>query len=236
MKERPILFSAPMVRAILDGSKTQTRRIWKMPSWAEWDLQEGGHNAGMLIPQDPANKGWYSVDEVACPYGRPGDQLWVRETWRIGAWDETRPAFALDYRDGPRKEWVDVPDPMCDEDAMFYRLWQQSTDDAIKAGLQTADDGNYHWEPGQSPCRWRPSIHMPRWASRILLEITVVRVERLQDISVSDAIREGYDGSNPSPVDPSIKWYADLWESIHGPGSWAVNPWVWVIEFRRIRS
>lgn len=76
---------------------------------------------------------------------------------------------------------------------------------------------------------------MPRWASRILLEIVSVRVERLQSISVSDAIAEGYDGSNPSPIDPSIKWYANLWETINGPDSWAANPWVWVVEFKVIK-
>lgn len=90
-------------------------------------------------------------------------------------------------------------------------------------------------ESGLPENRTVPSIHMPRWASRINLEITGVRVERLQEISVSDAIAEGYDGSIQSPVDPSIKWYSDLWESINGSGSWDTNPWVWVVNFRRIK-
>jgi hypothetical protein len=167
----------------------------------------------------------------------------VREAWRIGAWDENRPAFALDYFDGPRKEWIAVPDPMGDGGELCDRLWQQSTDDAIKAFGQR---DRYEWEPGQSPCRWRPSIHMPRWASRILLEITAVRVERLQDISEVDAKAEGviegvgdFSGCFSVPGTQAMsgttakECYARLWDQINGVGSWDANPWVWVVEFRR---
>ena len=190
MKKRPILFSAPMVRAILDGCKTQTRRIWKMPSWAEWDLQEGGEKSGNLIPKDPKNGAWYSVDEVACPYGQIGDRLWVREKFRITG-------------EGPGEKL-----------SLFDRDDVQYFADADESYI-----GPYH-----------PSIHMPRRFSRIQLEITGIRVERLQDIGQGDACAEGC----PIGFEP-IDWYRDLWESINGPGSWAANPWVWCVEFRRIR-
>ena len=176
-------------------------------------------------------------DEIpyTCPYGQPGDRIWVREAWRIGAWNQDTEEVCIDYCDGPRREWLTVPveaggDPF---ESMFNRLWQQSTDDAIKA---LGDQDQYKWEPGQSPCRWRPSIHMPRWACRITLEVVSVRVERLQDISRGDAMAEGCPFPNMAEGDDPRKWYADLWEQINGPGSWAENPWVWVIEFRRVMT
>lgn len=225
MKERPILFSAPMVRAILNGTKTQTRRVAK--------LTDAGH-----VKEPGGHRRWHTADfnaRLACPYGQPGDRLWVRETWRIGSWSEDSGSIAIDYQaDGNnRREWLEVPDG---DD--FLRYWQQSTDDAIKA---LGDQDRYKWEPGQSPCRWRPSIHMPRFASRITLEITGVRVERLQDISEADALAEGCtstaivnDAGDDYIGHYASEEYQDLWESINGPDSWAANPWVWVVEFKRI--
>ena len=222
MKERPILFSSPMVRAILDGRKTQTRRVCKGQ-------------------RELSNVHDFQLDR--CPFGQPGDRLWVRETWRIGAWDQDAGCVALDYSaDGfARREWIQVPD-----NDLFLKLWQQSCDDAYAAGLHPFD-GFFKWEPGQSPCRWRPSIHMYRWASRITLEITGVRVERLNDISDADAKFEGASFHDGLGVGHS-GWrhdfgdvhadarssFARLWESINGAGSWNANPWVWVIEFRRV--
>lgn len=200
MKERPILFSAPMVRAILDGTKTQTRRIVKHPA-AEG--KSGWH---------PTTTGWQYLpggsERPVCPYGRPGDRLWVREThapaadcW--GAWER--------------------------------RMCMDSTGPAPIIHYQ-ADGGDPFIE------RWRPSIHMPRWASRINLEITSVRVERLQDISEADAIAEGISKSDRTggwlPGNCAApEWaYRELWEQINGAGSWEANPWVWVVEFRRIEA
>lgn len=219
MKERPILFSAPMVRAILDGTKTQTRRVAK------------GVAAVHSVTGEPLAKLDSAGPRVSCPYGQPGDRLWVRETWRIGSWSEDSGSIAIDYQaDGNnRREWLEVPDG---DD--FLRYWQQSRDDAIKA---LGDQDRYKWEPGQSPCRWRPSIHMPRFASRITLEITGVRVERLKDISEADAIAEGVQGLETTiqgqEITGHIAKYALLWESINGPGSWDANHWVWVVEFKR---
>jgi hypothetical protein len=195
MKERPILFSAPMVRALLDGSKTQTRRVAKNVN----HVSSGG--APMCI--DPNSDDW----SVKCPYGQPGDQLWVREAWHDNS--------------GAYKAGKSQP--------IYYRAdFQQGAYNTV--------------------LRWKPSIHMPRWASRIELEITSVRVERLQDISEADAKKEGiepftdfkksghwlrYDKDTLNGyVGNPVESYASLWESINGPGSWDLNPWVWVVEFK----
>jgi len=221
MKEHPIIFSAPMVRAILEGRKIQTRRAIK--------------------PQPARNA------EINCLIGpyQPGDRLWVREGWRIGAWDENAGRVAIDYRaDGYcRREWLEISDD--DSGDIFNQLWIQSTDDAEKAlGVREF----YHWKPGKSPCRWRPSIFMPRWAARILLEVVSIRVERLQDISTTDCIAEGMDGSITltlnldEPCDNrgiSVhEQFYQLWDSINAKHGYGVdkNPWVWVIEFKIIRT
>lgn len=196
IKERPILFSGPMVRAILDGRKTQTRRVVKA------DLPDN--------PTYKSNQRWGLVDGdfyfcgARCPYGQPGDRLWVRECHSYSV---------INY---PSEVWY----------------WA-------------------HGNPGYGDwTKPRPSIHMPRWASRILLEVTAVRVERLNDISEADAIAEGI---RVLPLqdanDPGAWWESEpgqnqgrspshsfkkLWNEINGPGSWDLNPWIWVIEFKRI--
>lgn len=194
MKERPILFKAPMVRAILDGSKTQTRRVVKQDREGLLDCK----------PTPAWDAFWQCV---ACPYGKPGDRLWVRETWSADAWfDGNAPN--------------DIPD---------------SAYIAYVSGRHAVA-----WPAAMG--KVRASIHMPRWASRILLEVTDVRVERLQDISEADARAEGVkvDGNGHAVRDEVVNVggartaFAELWESINGPDSWAANPWVWVIEFRRV--
>lgn len=226
MKERPILFSSEMVRALLDGRKSQTRRVIK--------------------PQPPGRifrkpSCWNSAsfeDEWVCPYGQPGDRLWVRECWRVGAWDTDTDSIAVDYRadNSCRKEWLEVPEHSED---MFQRLWEQSTIDAERAGTKYDAEGEYHWKPGESPCRWRPSIHLPRWASRITLEITNVHVQRLQKISESDAKTEGVccaPGYPHGSQDQQVGAFRKLWDSINKPRGfgWDTNPWVWVVEFKRV--
>ena len=211
MKSRPILFSGPMVRALLDGSKTQTRRILKGSTEFK-----GSYNPDYLHVHKNA-PGWSDI----CPYGKPGDQLWVRETW--GA------RFSHADFGGVALHWNDLRGPL-----KKYRTHQNLALYAMSAN-------------GQYCGGWIPSIHMPRWASRITLEITGVRVERLQDISEADAMAEGctknhngYFWGGPHPesglkqLATAQSAYQDLWESINGPGSWDVNPWVWVIEFRRL--
>jgi hypothetical protein len=201
MRERPIIMSAPMVRAILAGTKTQTRRAVKPYGRDDGFCIMETENRGLWpYRSDDGESCFITIDgylnEVAlrCPHGVPGDRLWVRETHLIvGGKDSADPR-------------------------VVYRA---------------SNDGPDAWI---SPS-WAPSIHMPRWASRLTLEITGVRVERLQNISEADAMAEG-----ASPVlvppdggdQPHVVGYCDLWESINGPGSWDANPWVWVVAFRRV--
>lgn len=226
MKERPILFSAPMVRAVLYGTKTQTRRALR--------VQPPGATRGFCTYHHPDDdrKGahHWALDGgslldfcLPCPYGQPGDRLWVRESWA----------------EVPRHE------PWTDEDLPWRkdgRILVYAADPQWSGARQfLCADGVLRWA---KPERWRPSIHMPRWASRITLEVTGARVERLQDISEADAVAEGIvrqpdgghglaDTTHYHFSDPRQSYFS-LWEQINGPGSWAANPWVWAIEFRRI--
>lgn len=183
-KERPLLFQGEMVRATLDGRKTQTRRTRGLDKvnadrssvFVRMQVLKCGNLAAIF------ENGNGELGSVKSPYGKAGDMLWVRETWA----------------------------PATEPYEFVYR----------------ADEGQFAY-------RWYPSIHMPRWASRITLEVESVRVERLQDISDEDAIAEGivlaenYRGP--------VAHYAALWESINGLGSWNTNPWVWVVTFKRIK-
>ncbi|QLK60844.1 morphogenetic protein [Enterobacteriaceae bacterium Kacie_13] len=188
MKERPILFNAEMVNAILSGRKTQTRRVIKLPLR---DVNMGCELAGNELAGEVA-----AGDYRNCPLGQPGDQLWVREAFSTG---------------------------LCTKTTMAYKATHK------------AEDLEEGW---LEKIKWRPSIHMPRWASRINLLITGVRVERLNDISQEDAKSEGCcygrGGGVPDLAVSPADHFPTLWESIYGIKSWAANPWVWVIEFERV--
>jgi len=212
VNERPILFSAPMVRAILDGRKTMTRRVMKR-KFPHGEPEGNTTSLGgwpVHFPDGTWENEW-------CPYGFPGQRLWVRETFaEVGCIGWPIDKFEYQYRaDFSEGKWLGYAD-MCFE-------------------------------------KWKPSRFMPRAASRILLEITGVRVERLQDISEQDAIAEGVESFRPIPGDGDPEtlfanymnkrrfsyrtayWsFASLWQSINGPESWEQNPWVWVVEFKRI--
>lgn len=227
VKERPILFSSEMVKAILAGRKTQTRRIFKGLTPPDCI---GNHSC---VVEDGAAKfhlnerlAMHEGEWTKCPYGYPGDRLWVRETWRpVGPWECRDDKATVQYRaDGEYRRRTGWPSE--------FRI--KTTDGADK---------------------WRPSIFMPRWASRITLEITDVRVERLQDISEADAIAEGVEpvvftaqDIEDTPADTeegqllrhlgpgqltAKSNFQVLWDEINGKrASWASNPWVWVVEFR----
>lgn len=193
MTERPILFNSDMVRAILEGRKTQTRRCIKWPK--EYQVDNSAM-ARIASSNDP-------LALRRCPYGQHGDRLWVRETFAIV------PKTAYAMSEGVQQ----IIRPNDNHDAAIFRAgWERST-----GGL-----------------RWRPSIHMPRWASRIQLEIVSVRLERLNDISESDAKAEGCEPAEC--CDAYYHGFSKLWESINGGGSWDQNPWVWVIEFKRFQE
>lgn len=228
MSEKPILFSAPMVRAILDGTKTQIRRVVKPQPKDD------------IAPhQFPNGFGWRSGlshkygSHTAhfCPYGETGDLLWVRETWATVN-SECGPGFA--YRadgcfhqpeyDGP--DFGAGPSFNYDKYPGSYTMWYTDLLDGV-------------------PCHnWTPSIHMPRWASRITLKVTDVRVQRLQDISEEDAMAEGARMQKscniPGPFDNGLNFFTygfkSLWNSINGAGSWDLNPWVYAITFERMEG
>jgi hypothetical protein len=201
--ERPILFSAPMVRAILDRRKTMTRRAVKPrePRGTSWQMTYLGD--GRVWPHVYARPTLTRLEPAPCPYGQPGDRLWVRETW------------------APRED----VDPRTDlEKARHYTRYRAD-------GGDLADEWHCYR-------RWRSSIHMPRWASRLTLEVTDVRVERLQDISEADARAEGVDPMIVLPGDQVsyVAAFGDLWAGINGAESWDANPWVWVVGFKRIET
>lgn len=189
IKERPILFSAPMVRAILEGRKTVTRRMCKP--------QPSANAHTTCASGNPMGAWWETGKDInRCPHGQPGDRLWVREAW-----------VEINVAQAPGESWV------------VYRECDNCTD---------------YGGP------WKPSIHMRRRNSRILLEITAVRVERLQDISRADIRAEGLQCPPElasDDVSPNYRdWYPvawrELWESTGG--DWNANPWVWVVEFKRV--
>lgn len=244
MKERPILFNTDMVKALLDGHKTQTRRPVKpQPNRSTQVLREP-------MGDDVLWRFKYG-DNLKCPLGVVGDRLWVRETWRITGWIEEG-EVSLEYKthNSPHADYIEV-----DDADLFERLWIQSSDDAEKAGLKPSLLGQYGWKLGEAPTRWRPSIHMPRWACRTVLEITDIRVERVQDISEEDCMAEGllksyivadwphindceyrFDREDKHGYGSAIGAFRTLWNSVYdkrGLG-WNKSPFVWVITFKRI--
>jgi hypothetical protein len=247
MKELPVLFKGEMVRAILDGRKTQTRRVVKpQPARDARDVMKVGprlwhigkwEREGVTSPA-----GWAQI--FKCPFGDPGDRLWVRETWKPGAWrDDGR--IAIDYKASPeltKTPWLRIPND--DMDEKFSDYWHKWSNELQYAGIEPDDDGYYLWEPGKSPLKWKPSIFMPRWASRIMLEVVSVRVERLLEITPGDAKAEGievardaYKGAPEAFIqEVYVRKFAKLWDKINAKRGlgWDVNPWVWVVEFRRI--
>lgn len=213
MRERPILFSAPMVRALLAGTKTQTRRVAKAIPWRE------GANQNFSQARAFSNAGEFRIagaEELTtgfrCPHGEVGDRLWVKETWR----PHVAHGCALDACD-----CADVNVEYAADGAVEYfddyKINRASPDWCMP---KAADRGNV------SP------LFMPRWASRLVLEITDVRIERLQAISEGDCCAEGV--GSPITRDYKKPKFQALWESINGPESWAANPWVWALTFRRV--
>jgi hypothetical protein len=222
VKQIPILFNDEMVRAILAGRKTQTRRVMKVqpPSdnhqllniMSSTDRRREGKSYWAILNTKKTRIEHSETQYFSFPFGQIGDRLWVRETWRglVGINPPHEPLKTGIARYTPDQEYCR---------RVEYRATQ---------GVDA--------EP------WRPSIHMPRWASRITLEITAVRVERLQDISEKDARAEGVCGEAEA-AESGLRWHDKplrafrfLWQSIKGPESWDKNPWVWVLEFKRVDS
>lgn len=234
VKERPILMSGEMVRAILDGRKSQTRRVmkrqpdegWFPHNWGEVHKMKGGQF--IMRRGEPVISGWgpgnsMGDEAYSCPYGQPGDRLWVKEAFRHYGNQCSS--------DSPKKITGSV----------LYRADNATLQVGSWEDFANAPQEKW-WNTGKTP--WKPSIFMPRWTSRITLEITGIRVERLQDISEGDAYAEGVTDSWPKSMAyissfggrAVINNYAALWKSINGDGSWDLNPWVWVVEFKRVKG
>ncbi|WP_312538052.1 hypothetical protein [Achromobacter mucicolens] len=223
MRERPILFSSAMVRALLKGTKTQTRRIVKTQPPSPKDVHAlAGIDYSWIAPDPPgldyhrpAGPVWAVRElmgrepQLRCPYGQPGDRLWVRETFVQG--------FPYDSVQDRHLQYDE------DGNELQMKTWYRATD----SGIGWADDDGF-----ETNVPWRPSIHMPRAVCRLVLEITGVRIERLQDISEADAIAEGCTNSLNLPGGRFAREnFAHLWWTIHGDDSWESNPWVWAVEF-----
>ena len=214
--ERPILFSTQMVRAILDGKKTQTRRPLKIQQPTQehsllriLSKKDESYCWGIRSKTDESLVHPSSISPIFTP---PSGRFWVRETYRP-IFGQTGELISVDYKADPPEKWERLGDVV------------------------------------GTPVKWRPSIHMPRQASRITLEITNVRVERLQDITEEDALAEGIDGLNDNShddvinfshrthmvIDSGITWFGALWEKLYGLDSWNANPWVWVIDFEVVK-
>lgn len=206
-KQRPILFNTEMVRAILEGRKTQSRRIIKNipPAAAKvW------HDGAEWIIENERGECW--LGKLKCPYGRPGDRLWVRETWAEICYNELGCdgleclEHGFEYKaDKPAEKWP---------------------------GSWPNDFGG---DEVPDAAKWHPSIHMPRHAARLFLEITDVRAERLQNITDADAYDEGFEWVGHGDISPQYQ-FRELWQKINGHDSWEQNPWVWVITFNRIKT
>lgn len=262
VRERPILFSGPMVEALLDGRKSQTRRVMKPRDINHRGRLSDLSGVGVFRPQPDGNLGAYlasypgvSLGEARCPYGQPGDRLWVREAHRIVRINGVRGGAGefpdVQYREG------------------YAVLGHRPRGTEIRQRQEAMAAAETRWEPSQTGNlwgRWRRSIFMPRWASRITLEITDVRVERLQAISEDDAFAEGIVTGKPYTFGEARECFAALWDKINGKPKpvkgeggrvthyvsypwegtagtfthrgkpWIVtpNPWVWPISFRRL--
>ena len=217
-KGKPIIFSGAMVRAILEGRKTQTRRVMR-PQPPDWAGDLFPLSAGRWRARHPSTIGRPSAASPVfrCPYGIPGDFLWMRECWAASQRLDRLPPHKLEFLTANR----DFP-----KSTVYYR----------------ADSYD-----GVNPLRgkWRPSIFMPRWASRITLEVTDVKAERVQAITPDDALAEGcpdnalhaeHRGAVPPHRIGPVAWFAELWDSINAKRGfgWDANPWVWVVEFKEV--
>lgn len=235
--DRPILFSGPMVRALLDGSKTQTRRLVK-----PFRGFEHNHVCRPDLAADSCAVWWHGSSERIgchqyCPNGVPGDRLWVRETWQFADWTEDGQPFVRFAADNTVR--------FCEGAGEGESL--------VDTWAELSAPENYEIDNKAADRRWRPSIFMPRWASRLTLTITDVRVERLQEISERDCEAEGvqprhmYEGDiDERDLDPTtqgfdmfmwVESYRELWDSLNAKRApWSSNPWVWVLTFEVARA
>lgn len=245
--EHPVVFTTAEVKATLDGLKTQHR----VPCLTQEQAQ-AGFNFDFSAEGDAAIFLKVVDDEVVddllvdCPFGKDGDRLWVKEEWRIGAWDHDTHRFAIDYKASPEltnTPWLRTSEDDLVNQECFYKFWSETVDELNKKGFKTYEDGHYYWPAGQAPLKWRSADSMPRWASRLLLETTDIHIEHVREINGKAAYAEGCPNPPANAYHPSnrgyanrnaIAWFAEGWESKHGEDSYLSNSWVWVDEFKKI--
>ncbi len=226
MKEYPILFTTEMVQAILEGRKTQTRRVIK-GKWLPL-VEEVLRVNGQWV--------WETLGyELTTPYGRPDDRLWVREAWRIIGWDCENGEWKIEYKDGSHSGWLQ---PDTDEE-WETKNFIRCTDECLAAGIPEDEDGFFQFSK-EFPCptKWRSSRFILHWASRITLEIVNIRVERVQNMKYDDFKKEGMKTAVDGRFAKGRNEFITVWDKINAKRGygWDVNPLVWVIEFKVIHE
>lgn len=239
---KPILFNTDMVRAIQEDRKSETRRLIK-PRYRDdeygFQVVTCGATGAKYIEKTDENEMGFDSPRYINPQYQAGDYLYVRETWRVGAWDIRHQMIAFDYKDGTCGELVYIHSR-----DLFNRLVDQSREDARKAKCEY-NGVDFVWEKGKSPCRWHPSIHMPKEAARIFLRVTNVWVERLNDVTLDDFLAEGVVLRPEAFNDPenaylqARKIFSGIWDATISKEKldkygWDANPWVWVYRFEKV--
>jgi len=256
--DNPILFNNEMIEAIHNNRKFQTRRVIKSKSDSVKEIQEHPDkffNPQICVDRDTEKGNWFLECErgrnyFKCPYGVVGGTLWVKQTWRVKSWHEGEPLTIEDRLGNSWEEnccevWENDID-INKYDEWHFSISNKCCDDYEKAGIKPDDNGIYHlgWDDkkADNPCKWQPSIFMPKGCSNIKLEITNIRVERVRDITGEDAQKEGHPIEPERSKDINVHldaahdWFMDLWDSINkkkGFG-WEINPWIFVVEFKKL--
>jgi len=230
--ERPIILTADEVNAVLAGDKSQHRVIivpdedigaFAVMGGSKRDWPYHSNDAESHLLEDGCEH------PMNCPFGKAGDRLWVQEDWRVGAWREMLGVIAIDYKASPEitnTPWVQIDND--DDGKKSESLWIALSDELDSKGIKPNEEGHYHWPAGKAPLDWNEASNMPRWASRLLLEITDISIEHVQDITLGDSIKEACTGL--------MDFAVDYWMAKHGEAAWFTDPWVWVIEFKAIEN
>ena len=247
IKEMPLALDALGVGLVDTGMKTQHRMLVKpvIGGMGVRFLNYGGRgwqayetdDSDAMLPDDECR--------IKCPLGNVGDIIWLKEKWRVGAWDHDAKRFAIDYEASPtltNTAWLSVSDDDQANVEGFYRVWSEVADELSAKGIKRDVDGHYRWSAGQAPMDWRSAESMPRWASRITLEITDIKIQQIQDITGQEAYAEGcpypkkalHPSNQPYLDRNAIAWFVCNWKDEHGEQSYLKNDMVWAVTFKVI--
>lgn len=243
MKETPIIYKPRSVRTTLDGIKTQTRRIMNPQPLGSFV----GYTDDLGYPASRGNfyagfqrEGAISAGYEKCPYGAPGDLLWVKEPWRPREWGQDGDDWVIEYKDGQTQHIGHLYEQHNDvHGEKTQEFWNKICDELNGKGVYTEKDSVMYPEGVHKYLSWRSPLFMPKRAARLWLHITDMRVERVQDISRWDINAEGCPHrieSDSGLPENQLAWFMETWSEINGKGSWDANPWVWVIEFEVIST